>query len=131
MYCLMVFYSEGTTDFQLNVVEYFSFRLLVMSPTCSLSFVSSWLASEVTLLTSLSCIVVYLNIQLHVFPRELLLHIGYNILKNVIEVYNKILQILESTSSQQLQNCALQLLFDVKFLSNLLPHSSTLATQEV
>ena len=59
------------------------------------------------------------------------MHIGYYVLKNVVDIYKRILHILESISNQQLQNCALQLLFDIKFLSNLLPHSSTLAVQEV
>ena len=58
----MVLYSEGTTDFQLNVVEYiFLYRLLAMSQICSLFFVSSWPTSEVTHLTSLFCSIVHVE----------------------------------------------------------------------
>ena len=102
-----------------------------MSQICSLFFVSSWPTSEVTHLTSLFCSAVHVEYFTCAFPRELLLHIGYIILKNVIDIYKRVVHILESTSGQQVQNCALQLLFDVKFLSNLLPHTSTIAPQEV
>lgn len=127
----MALYSEGTTDFSSMLLSTSLCRLLATSQICSLSFVSSWPASEVTHLTSLFCNVGTSELFTCAFPRELLLHIGYNVLKNVIDINQRILHILESVSSQQLQNCALQLLFDVKFLSNLLPHSSILAAQEV
>lgn len=101
-----------------------------MLPISSLSFVNSWLELEVTHLTSLFCVTTE-NVITVSFPRELLLHIGHKILKNVVNIYKNVLQFLEPTSSQQLQNCALQLLFDMKFLSNLLPHTSPLTTKEV
>ncbi|XP_065910977.1 conserved oligomeric Golgi complex subunit 1-like [Dysidea avara] len=62
----------------------------------------------------------------HSLDKDLLLHIGYKILKGILVTHGKLLLGVDSSGTQALQNCALQLLFDIRFLSNLLPHTSTL-----